>query len=238
MRVDAGSELVECSTGQLHVWRGRAGQEVQDKSRSVSGARGDCRFTTGSTWLTISMCADNLSTPLAATLGDLITLTILAGVARFWRLFVGSLASTLVLVLLLAAIAVNVVITFKNAYVQELLTIGFGPLLIAMAISSGTGVVLETYVNAYQGFALLATVLTALSGGAGSVFCSRLGTALHSGKREHYWLTAVTLGSLTGVVMVICLVGMVGVGAIGGGVGVAVGVVTLGIQVSCCRWSG
>jgi len=176
--------------------------------------------------------ADNLSTPLAATLGDLITLTIIAGVARFWRLFVGSIASTAVLILLLAAIGFNIVVTFKNAYVHELLSVGFGPLLLAMAISSGSGVVLETYVNAFTGFALLATVLTALSGGAGSVFCSRLSTALHSGRREHYVLTAVTLYVLTGVVMLICLVGMAGVGAVGWTVAGAVGVVTLGVQVS------
>ena len=176
-----------------------------------------------------------MSTPLAATLGDLITLTILAGVARFWRLFMGSIASTLILLLLLAAIAFNIVVTFKNAYVHELLTVGFGPLLLAMAISSGSGVVLETYINAYTGFALLSTVLTAVSGGASTVFCSRLATALHSGRREHYWLTAITLYVLTGVVMAVCLVGMVGVGAIGASVGVAVVVVTLGAQVSFTR---
>jgi hypothetical protein len=47
----------------------------------------------------------------------------------------GTLISTAVFLLLLVAIAVNVVITFRNAYVQELLTIGWGPLFLAMAIS-------------------------------------------------------------------------------------------------------
>lgn len=43
--------------------------------------------------------------------------------------------STAVFLLLLGAVGVNVVITFRNAYVQELLTVGWGPLFIAMAIS-------------------------------------------------------------------------------------------------------
>ena len=47
--------------------------------------------------------------------------------------------STAVFLLLLGAVAVNVVITFRNAYVQELLTIGWGPLFIAMAISRCAG---------------------------------------------------------------------------------------------------
>lgn len=47
----------------------------------------------------------------------------------------GTLVSTGVFILLLGAVAVNVVITFRNAYVQELLTIGWGPLFIAMIIS-------------------------------------------------------------------------------------------------------
>lgn len=47
----------------------------------------------------------------------------------------GTAVSTIVFLLLLGAIAVNVVITFRNAYVQELLTIGWGPLFAAMVIS-------------------------------------------------------------------------------------------------------
>lgn len=175
---------------------------------------------------------DNFAAPVAAALGDLVTLTIVAAIAKFWRLFMGSIASTAVFICLLAAIGANVVVTFRNAYVHELLAVGFGPLLIAMAISSGSGVVLETYVNAYTGFALLATVLTALSGGAGSVFVSRISTALHSSSREHYLVTALSLYVLTAVVMVLCLVIVTLAGVITGQVAFAVGFVTLCVQVS------
>lgn len=119
--------------------------------------------------------------------------------------------STIVFVLLLGVVAVNIVITFRNAYVQELLTIGWGPLFVAMLISrcasdslvtllidcSGTGLVLEAYVNEFEGYALFAPVVTALAGNAGSIFVSRISTALHSSRTEHYRLVSITLFCIT-----------------------------------------
>lgn len=174
--------------------------------------------------------ADNFAIPLAACLSDLITLTILAGVAVVLRHLMRTLFSTAVFLLLLGAIALNTLIVFRNAYVQELLTVGFGPLLAAMAISSGTGVVLESFVNAYDGFALLATTVTAISGGTGSILVSRLSTSLHSGRREHHAMLAVVLWALAAAAIALCLAVMAAVGAVEGRVALAVGVVTLGGQ--------
>ncbi|BGP38066.1 hypothetical protein JCM10449v2_001993 [Rhodotorula kratochvilovae] len=140
---------------------------------------------------------DNIATPIASALGDMVTLVILGGLSSLFIIFMGTIISTLVFIALLGVIAANVVITFRNAYVQELLTIGWGPLFAAMAISSGSGVVLKTYVNDYPGFALVSPVLTALSGAAGSIFVSRISTALHSGRREHYAVVSATLFALT-----------------------------------------
>ncbi|GAA6060965.1 hypothetical protein JCM10212_006547 [Sporobolomyces blumeae] len=139
---------------------------------------------------------DNVSTPLASMLGDVVTLVILGGLASLFAKFMGTIVSTLVFVFLLVAVVVNLVFTFRNAYVQELLSVGWGPLFLAMAISSGSGVVLETYVNAYQGFGLLSPMLTALSGATSSVFVARISTALHSAKREPYLLTTACLWTL------------------------------------------
>lgn len=133
------------------------------------------------------------------------------------RFLAGTLVSTAVFLLLLGAVGVNVVITFRNAYVQELLTIGWGPLFIAMAISrcvrllrapiepplthptsrSGSGLVLEAYVNEYEGFGLFAPVVTAISGAAGSIYVSRISTSLHSSSKEHYLIVALSLFALT-----------------------------------------
>ncbi|SCZ95798.1 BZ3500_MvSof-1268-A1-R1_Chr8-1g09805 [Microbotryum saponariae] len=171
---------------------------------------------------------DNLATPLASALGDMVTLVLLGGLSSLFALFMGTLVSTAVFLLLLVAIAVNVVLTFRNTYVQELLTVGWAPLFIAMAISScvasfiaaspplsdstlvssersGSGLVLEAYVNRFEGFALFAPVFTALSGSAGAIFVSRISTALHSSHREPYGLVAFALFALTTPVMWILL---------------------------------
>lgn len=47
----------------------------------------------------------------------------------------GTIVSSLVFLALVGAIAANIVFVFRNAYVQELLTMGWGPLFAAMAIS-------------------------------------------------------------------------------------------------------
>ncbi|GAA5970152.1 hypothetical protein JCM11641_000290 [Rhodosporidiobolus odoratus] len=161
---------------------------------------------------------DNIATPLASSLGDMITLTIIGILSSLFITFMGTIISTLVFIALLGAVVVNVVLTFRNAYVQELLTIGWGPLFAAMAISSGSGVVLETYITAYPGFGLLSTALNALSGGAGSIFVSRISTALHSGRREHYIISSLSLFGLTAPVLLLFLLFAWGTGQAPGGV--------------------
>lgn len=109
-----------------------------------------------------ALSADNVSTPIAAVLGDVVTLVILGGLASLFAKFMGArsnrqmllsvrrrkltktdgnlhagtIISTLVFLCLVVAIVVNLYITFRNAYVQELLSVGWAPLFIAMAISS------------------------------------------------------------------------------------------------------
>ncbi|GAA5931511.1 SLC41A family transporter [Sporobolomyces koalae] len=140
---------------------------------------------------------DNVATPIASILGDVVTLVILGGLASLFAKFMGTIISTLVFLLLIVAIAVNLVLTFRNAYVQELLSVGWGPLFLAMAISSGTGLVLETYINQFPGFSLLAPIFTAISASPASIFVARISTSLHSsrqkprtqGRGETLWVT-------------------------------------------------
>lgn len=49
-----------------------------------------------------------------------------------------------------------------------------------MLISSATGIVLDLFVSRYQGFALLAVVISGLPGAVGAIFTSRLSTRLHA----------------------------------------------------------
>jgi solute carrier family 41 len=70
--------------------------------------------------------------------------------------------------------------TRRNPRVAPLLTQGWAPLFGAMVISSGTGIVLDLFVSRYDGFALLAVVISGLPGAVGAIFTSRLSTALHA----------------------------------------------------------
>ncbi|KAK0528378.1 hypothetical protein OC834_004071 [Tilletia horrida] len=132
---------------------------------------------------------DNIASPLAASLGDLLTLTILGLAASSLVAFEGTVLATIILGALMAACLSFFIVSYRNAYVRELLTSGWVPLLVAMFISSGAGLVLDAFVQKYQGFALLVPVSTGLPGAAAAIFASRISTALHSG--------VISLGSTT-----------------------------------------
>ncbi len=102
----------------------------------------------------------------------------------------------LALIVVLSAIACGLS-TRRNTHVRDLLWQGWSPLFGAMVISSGTGIVLDLFVSRYEGFALLAVVISGwlhfslllytylcfipgLPGSVGSIFASRLSTALHA----------------------------------------------------------
>jgi solute carrier family 41 len=125
---------------------------------------------------------DNIASPLAASLGDLLTLTLLGLLASLLVHFEGTLLATVILAALVVACASCFVATYRNAYVRELLSSGWVPLLIAMFISSGAGLLLDTFVQRFEGFALLGPVVTGLPGACAAIFVSRTSTALHSGK--------------------------------------------------------
>lgn len=125
---------------------------------------------------------DNIASPLAGSLGDLLTLTILGLLGSFLVRFEGTILATLILLALAAACACCFFMAYRNAYVRELLSSGWIPLVVAMFISSGAGLVLDAFVQRYEGFALLVPVATGLPGACSAIFVSRISTALHSGK--------------------------------------------------------
>lgn len=124
---------------------------------------------------------DNIASPLAGSLGDLLTLTILGLLSSFLVRFEGTILATLILAGLTGACILFFVAAYRNAYVRELLSSGWIPLLIAMFISSGAGLVLDSFVQRFEGYALLAPVVTGLPGACAAIFVSRTSTALHAG---------------------------------------------------------
>ncbi|TFY82211.1 hypothetical protein EWM64_g1807 [Hericium alpestre] len=123
---------------------------------------------------------DNIAPPIAACLGDLLTLLLLSIISSALIHVVNTPIPFIVIVLVVLSSFACGAVTLRNPNVKHLLTQGWSPLFGAMVISSGTGIVLDTFVDRYEGYALLATVISGLPGNVGSILTSRLSTALHA----------------------------------------------------------
>ncbi|KLO19628.1 hypothetical protein SCHPADRAFT_817807 [Schizopora paradoxa] len=123
---------------------------------------------------------DNIAPPIAACLGDLITLCLLGLVSSLLVNFVETPVPLVLLILLVLTAVACAVIVHRNEYVRPLITQGWTPLFGAMVISTATGIILDLFVSRYSGFALLAVIISGLPGAVGSVFVSRISTALHA----------------------------------------------------------
>ncbi|GAA96683.1 hypothetical protein E5Q_03354 [Mixia osmundae IAM 14324] len=171
-----------------------AGMLAASLSSAVTGSF-MCSLVVLSRWARIN--PDNIATPLASSFGDLITLTILAVISSALVGVLGSFVSTFIFLGLLLSIVLHFFVTFRNAYVQELLWSGWIPLITAMLLSSATGVILEHAVNNFRGYGLVAAVTTAICGNVGGIFCSRISTSLHASREENHLLVASTLFAIS-----------------------------------------
>lgn len=113
----------------------------------------------GENWIQY-VSTDNIAPPIAACLGDLVTLLLLGIVSTILIPFLNGLAPILVVVVLLASSSFCLAATYRNLHVKDLLKQGWAPLFGAMIISSTTGIVLDLFVSRYEGFALLAVVIS------------------------------------------------------------------------------
>ena len=105
---------------------------------------------------------DNIVPAVASCLGDLVTLVMLGFVSAIFIPFIQTLLPLLVGIFVIFSAIACFVFTMKNKHVRPLLKVGWWPLLGAMVISSGTGIVLDMFVSRYEGFALLAIVISGM----------------------------------------------------------------------------
>ncbi|KAL1936720.1 hypothetical protein VTP01DRAFT_854 [Rhizomucor pusillus] len=136
---------------------------------------------------------DNIACPMASSLGDVVTLGILAGCSQALLASIDSMLTTILLVLMMASIPFFGRAVKRNPAVNELLYSGWTPIILAMLISSFAGLVLERYVEQYKGLAMLTPILCGLAGNLGSIYASRISTGLHAGAEEQYELVEWTL---------------------------------------------
>ncbi|KAF8507993.1 hypothetical protein JB92DRAFT_2733830 [Gautieria morchelliformis] len=129
---------------------------------------------------------DNITPPIASCLGDLLTLCIIGLVSSVLVRTMDSAMPFVLMVPLTLGLVLSIVTTMRNELVRHLIFMGWTPLLAAMVISSGTGMVLDRFVDRYEGYGLLSIVLGGLPGSVGSVLVSRLSTALYASASNRF----------------------------------------------------
>lgn len=106
--------------------------------------------------LVYTFSADNIAPPIASCLGDLVTMTLLGVMSALLILGSGAIAPFLAIgVVVIWAIFCTFVV-LRNEHVRPLLKEGWTPLFASMVITSASGIVLDLFVDRYDGYALLA----------------------------------------------------------------------------------
>ncbi|XP_027139177.1 solute carrier family 41 member 1 isoform X3 [Larimichthys crocea] len=127
---------------------------------------------------------DNVATPIAASLGDLITLSLLAGVSSFFFCYRDMwFMPPAVCGFFLLLIPAWVVIACRSPPIREVLKSGWQPVILAMSISSIGGLILDKTVSDpnYEGMAVFTPVINGVAGNLVAIQASRMSTYLH------YW---------------------------------------------------
>ncbi|XP_064489183.1 solute carrier family 41 member 1-like [Ornithodoros turicata] len=124
---------------------------------------------------------DNVATPVAASLGDITTLALLAGLSTLMHVKLGSYpwATPCLLGASFVALPLWVYISYRNPFTKEVLFHGWIPILLAIIISSGGGFILEYASARFEGLAAYQPVINGVAGNLVAVQASRISTYLH-----------------------------------------------------------
>ncbi|CAO3640746.1 unnamed protein product [Cunninghamella blakesleeana] len=128
---------------------------------------------------------DNIACPMASSLGDVVTLGILAICAYGLSLCLETMVGFLLMIGMILSIPFFAQSVWNNRHVKDLLYSGWSPIMIAMLISSFAGLVLERYVEQFKGLAMLTPIVCGLTGNLGSIYASRISTSLHTGTQQN-----------------------------------------------------
>ncbi|MEE6520590.1 hypothetical protein FKM82_018493 [Ascaphus truei] len=124
---------------------------------------------------------DNVATPIAASLGDLITLSLLAGISTtlFKYRDIGYL-SPLICAVFIILIPLWVAVAKQSPPIAEVLKSGWQPVIVAMSISSIGGLILDKTVTdpKFEGMAVFTPVINGVAGNLVGIQASRISTFL------------------------------------------------------------
>ncbi|XP_040066192.1 solute carrier family 41 member 1 [Ixodes scapularis] len=124
---------------------------------------------------------DNVSIPIAAALGDVITLGLLAFVSAAIFQFLDALPwiSLLVSGPLVLLLPVWTYVAYKNQDTRDVLSSGWLPIISAMLISSLSGNILDVAIKKFPNMAAFQPLMNGLGGNLAAVHASRMSTLLH-----------------------------------------------------------
>ncbi|XP_075039748.1 solute carrier family 41 member 3 [Mixophyes fleayi] len=125
---------------------------------------------------------DNVATPIAASLGDLITLSLLAGVSSTLYRYVDiQYLSPLICAVFIILIPLWVAVAQQSPSIAEVLKSGWQPVIVAMSISSIGGLILDKTVTdpKFEGIAVFTPVINGVAGNLVAIQASRISTYLH-----------------------------------------------------------
>ncbi|XP_006458665.1 hypothetical protein AGABI2DRAFT_217440 [Agaricus bisporus var. bisporus H97] len=123
---------------------------------------------------------DNIAPAIASCLGDLVTLSLIGLVSGLLIPYLHTPLPFIVAIVVILTSLTSLIYTLRNECVRPLLGQGWSPLFGAMILSSGSGIILDLFVGKYTGYAVIAVIIAGLPGATGSIFVSRLSTALHA----------------------------------------------------------
>ncbi|KAK9890404.1 hypothetical protein WA026_010495 [Henosepilachna vigintioctopunctata] len=124
---------------------------------------------------------DNVATPIAASLGDITSLTLLSLVSTVLYDSIGTQdwLAPLIIAVYILAIPMWVWIAKKNSATRDVLYHGWTPVVGAMLISSIGGLILDFMVSRFEGIAVFQPLVNGVGGNLVAVQASRISTALH-----------------------------------------------------------
>ncbi|XP_021701268.1 solute carrier family 41 member 1 isoform X5 [Aedes aegypti] len=127
------------------------------------------------------MNPDNLATPLAASIGDVVSISLLSFIASllFEHLDTHLWITFVVVACYFILLPFWVFLVFRNKYTRPVLTTGWVPVLSALFISGLGGLVLDKAVEVFKGFVVFQPIINGIGGNLVSVQASKISTMLH-----------------------------------------------------------
>lgn len=124
---------------------------------------------------------DNVATPIAASLGDITSLTLLSWISTilYEAIDKQDWLAPLVIALYVLVTPLWVWIAKKNLHTNNVLYSGWTPVMVAMLISSCGGLILEFMVSRFENLTVFQPVINGVGGNLVAVQASKISTALH-----------------------------------------------------------